>query len=102
MISERKLKNNNLKNLINDSISFLEKKKFKLALSCLDEIKKNYAFVLEYELIKLDLEICDLIEQNARPNQIEQLQEQAMKNNNYSGCVFAFHCESIKRRFNVN
>ncbi|NQY80260.1 MAG: hypothetical protein HRT47_08100 [Candidatus Caenarcaniphilales bacterium] len=68
----------------------------------LNEIKKNYPFVLEYDLIKLDLEICDLIEQNARPNQIQQLQEQAMKNNNYSGCVFAFHCESIKRRFNVN
>ena len=45
MLSIKKFKNkNNLKILINNSIKFLENKKFESALSCINKIKKNYVF----------------------------------------------------------
>ena len=42
MLSIKKFKNkNNLKILINNSIKFLENKKFESALSCINKIKKK-------------------------------------------------------------
>ena len=56
-----------------------------------EELKEKGARILDYDLIKLDLEICELLDRNASYQEVENLNQEWQKRNKFAGCVFTFH-----------
>lgn len=57
----------------------------------LTELKEQHSHTLDYDLIKLDLEICSLIDEKAPNIKFQKLNETWVKKNQYTGCVFHFN-----------
>lgn len=57
----------------------------------LNEMKEKTPHMLEYDLIKLDLEICKMIDKGATSQEFNNLNNVWIKKNQFAGCVFHFN-----------
>jgi tetratricopeptide (TPR) repeat protein len=64
----------------------------------LNEIKEKHPVLLEYELIKLELEILDYIDKDASNYEFYELHQKWIQKNYYAGCVFVFQEIGSKKR----
>lgn len=62
------------------------------------ELRAKAPHVLEYDLIKLDLQICKMFDEGASQEEFNKLHSEWIHKNVYAGCVFIFHEMGIVKK----
>lgn len=70
----------------------------KHAMQFMEELENQFSFALNYDSVKLELEICKMIDDQASQQEFYNLQQKWIQKNIYAGCLFLFHELGIPKR----